>query len=304
MNLNKINLNLLVALDHLLTEQSVTLAAKKMMLTQAAMSNNLQQLRNIFKDPLLFREKNRMVLTCYAKELQPKLHEVLQELGTLIQNGQRFEAKVSQRCFKIGMADYMVPLLVPKLLAYLQKNAPQIKIVITPVGHIGSAEAFERGDYDLAIGKLFSQDAAIRAQILFKDIGVCIVNRHHPLALKKKITLNDYLTAEHVAICAGQESSFPTLVEQALAQLGVARNIKIALPFVTPIFKLIEASEYLIGTVMSSMAHLYHQDHQFVIKPLPFQMPQIDFYLTWHQRHESDMGHFWLRECFSCLTHR
>lgn len=298
MELRKINLNLLVSLDYLLAEQSVTKAARKMFLTQAAMSNNLQQLRNIFKDPLLLREKHRMILTQYAKELQSKLHEVLQELHTLINNGQCFLPHTSQRIFKIGMSDYMVPLVMPKLLIHLEKYAPSIKILIVPLSRLGSAEAFERGDYDLAIGKLICKEPILQSHLLFKDKGVCIVNQHNPLAAKKKITFNDYLNAEHIAIRADTDPSFPSLVEEALTQLGVTRNIKIALPYITPIFKLIEKSECLLSTVMSSMAHLYQKEHNFVIKALPFKMPTIDFYLVWHKRHESDLGHRWLRDYF------
>src|SRR4051812_29769674 len=105
--LYRINLNLLVALDVLLAEQSVTKAAKKLFLTQAAMSNNLQQLREIFKDDLLIREKNGMILTSYALDLQPKLHQVLEELRTVVLAGQRFVPELSQRTFKVGMTDYM-----------------------------------------------------------------------------------------------------------------------------------------------------------------------------------------------------
>ncbi|MCX7123961.1 MAG: LysR family transcriptional regulator, partial [Gammaproteobacteria bacterium] len=82
-DLYRLNLNLLVALDVLLAEQSVTQAAKKLFMTQAAMSNNLQQLREIFKDELLIREKNRMTPTSYATSLQSRLHEILEELRSV-----------------------------------------------------------------------------------------------------------------------------------------------------------------------------------------------------------------------------
>ena len=82
-DLYRINLNLLVALDILLAEGSVTRAANKLFLTQAAMSNNLQQLREVFKDELLIRDKNRMVPTSYAISLQPRLHEVLEQLRSV-----------------------------------------------------------------------------------------------------------------------------------------------------------------------------------------------------------------------------
>lgn len=122
MDLYRLNLNLLIALDILLQEQSVTQSAQKLSITQAAMSNNLQQLRNIFKDELLLREGTRMVLTSYARELQPKLHQVLQEVRSLVEGGQRFIPETSERIYRIAMTDYIASLLLPKLTSHLQKK--------------------------------------------------------------------------------------------------------------------------------------------------------------------------------------
>jgi DNA-binding transcriptional LysR family regulator len=133
MDLYRVNLNLLIALDALLLEQSVTFAAKKLFITQAAMSNSLQQLRILFKDDLLVRDKSRMILTHYARELQPRLHQVVQEVHSLVVSGQRFEAKTSERVFKIGTSDYMAALLLPKLIACLQHQAPKMKIMTISV---------------------------------------------------------------------------------------------------------------------------------------------------------------------------
>jgi len=295
MDLHRINLNLLVALDALLLEQSVTLAAKKLFITQAAMSNNLQQLREIFKDDLLIREKNHMVLTSYAKSLRPQLHQLLQEIHSLVVSGQHFEPETSERVFKIGMSDYMAVLILPKLMVRLQQKAPNMKISIVSVYHLNSAEPFEKGDYDLGIGKIFDIQRPIIKQVLFKDTGVVLFNRRHPLAAKKKITLKDYLENKHVAVRA-DNPHYPPIIEQFLAKLGYQRNIQISLPFITPIFKIIEQSDHLIGTVIRSMTLFYKDNTCYVVRPLPFKIPDIEFCLAWHQRYDNDHGHRWLRE--------
>lgn len=295
MDLYRLNLNLLIALDALLLEQSVTLAAKKLFITQAAMSNNLQQLRNIFKDDLLIREKNHMVLTSYARELQPKLHQVLQEIHSLVISGQRFEPETSERVFKIGVSDYMAVLLLPKLIAHLAQTAPEIKISVVSVYHLSGIEPFERGDYDLAIGKVFEISSPIRKELLFKDFGVVVVNRNHKLARKKKITLKDYLSYKHIVVRA-DNPHFPPVIEQALAKKGFRRNAQISLPFIIPIFKLLEKSDELIATVIHSMTVVYKKNSDFVVKPLPFEIPEIEFFVAWHQRYDNDPGHKWLRQ--------
>lgn len=294
MNLYRINLNLLIALDTLLLEESVTLAAQKLFITQAAMSNNLQQLRELFKDDLLIREKNHMVLTAFAKELQPKLHQVLQEVQSLVTSGQRFEPATSDRVFKIGLSDYLASLLMPKLLSYLQANAPNIKISVISVYHLSSSEAFERGDYDLAIGKIAGLKPPIRTQLFFKETAFCMLNRHHPLAKKKKITLKDYLSYQHIAVRA-DNPNFPPVIEESLAKLGHKRDVRFETPFVLPIFKLLEEKTDLIATIIRSITMIYRSP-EYVIKNLPFPISDINFYLAWHQRHDNDLGHQWLRK--------
>lgn len=294
MNLYRLNLNLLIALDILLEEKNVTVAASKIFLTQSAMSNNLQRLRVIFKDELLIREKNGMSLTGYAKELQPQLHRVLSELSYLVTNCRRFDPKISTRVFKIGLSDYLSALILPKLIEKLQNTAPNIKIRIVSAYHFNSTEPFEKEDYDLAIGKIFQLSSPVHTQLLFKDTGVCIINPQHPLAKKKKITLKDYLAYQHIAVCA-DNPSFPPVIEQSLAQLNVQRNIQISLPFVVSIFTLIENSKNLIATIMKSTALRFQYKRCYEIKPLPFKIPTTEFYLAWHRRFENDPGHQWLR---------
>ncbi len=113
MNLYRINLNLLVALDILLAEQNVTRAAGKLFISQAAMSNNLQQLREILNDELLVRKKNKMLLTNYARTLHPKLRNVLEELTSIIDHDNRFDLTTCDRKFKIGISDHWATLIFP-----------------------------------------------------------------------------------------------------------------------------------------------------------------------------------------------
>lgn len=295
MNLYRVNLNLLIALDALLLEGSVTNASKKLFITQAAMSNNLQQLRELFKDDLLVREKNHMVLTAYAKELQPKLHQVMQEIQSLVVSGQRFDPANSNRVFKLGISDYLSSMLLPKLLTYLRINAPNVKLSIISVYHISNSEPFEKGHYDLAIGKIAGLKSPIRTELLFKEkMACCLIHRDHPLAKKKKITLNDYLSYQHIAVRA-DNPNFPPVVEESLAKLGQKRNIQIEIPFILPIFKLLEEKTDLIATVIRSVTSIYPSS-KYVIKDLPFHIPEIKFYLAWHQRYDSDLGHQWLRK--------
>lgn len=303
MNLYRLNLNLLIALDVLLSEKNVTLAAKKLFITQAAMSNNLQQLRELFHDDLLIRQKNAMLPTSYAKALQPKLHQVLQEMRTIVESGQRFDPQTSERVFKIGMTDYMAAIILPSLIPYIKELAPYIKIAVVSVYHLNDPVAFETGQYEIGIGKIFKTTSRIKKQLLMKDVGVCVINRRHPLANKKKITLNDYLSYQHVAVKLDNPNN-ALIIDADLKKLGVSRDIYVSLPFVVPIFKIIEQSENLIATMIRSMTVLYDKHHDFIVKPLPFKISDIDIFLAWHHSHENDLGHQWLREQILTIASR
>ncbi len=290
--LYRINLNLLVALDVLLETRNVTRGAEKLFLTQAAMSNNLQQLREIFKDDLLVRKKNAMTLTHYAQDLQPKLHQVLEELKTVVLAGQRFVPKLSQRTFKIKMPDYMSSLVLPKLLPILEAQAPQIKLTIVPSGSEEEA--------DLSLGKLDMTAYEFEKELLFQDKIICIMNKKHPLARKRKISLKEYLNYQHVAIRHAHDRD-TSLTDETLASLNVSRPIKVHLTYMGSVLQLIKASENLLGSITEKIAKMYQDQFNFVIKPLPFTMPLIDFYLLWHPRYQNDLGHQWLRKEISQL---
>ncbi|MDO8953323.1 MAG: LysR family transcriptional regulator [Gammaproteobacteria bacterium] len=295
-DLYRINLNLLVALNVLLQEKSVTKAANKLFITQAAMSKNLAQLRTIFKDEILIREKNYMVLTNYAEGLKPKLQQILEELRNLIVNGQSFDPSTSKRVFKIGMSDYISSLILPKLHKLLLKKAPGIKISIIAIDHLGGPEAFERGDFDLAVGKDFGANEAVNRQLLFNDNGVCIVGSKHRFAKKKNITLEEYLAFEHVAILRSDKPERPRLIDNTLLMMGVKRKILMETPYMEPIFQLVQESDRLIGSLPEKIAHHYQKLYKFHILPLPFEIKPMEYYLLWNHRFDNDLGHKWLRE--------
>jgi len=295
MDLHRINLNLLVALDALLSEQNVTAAAKKLYITQSALSNNLQQLREIFKDDLLIREKNHMVLTSFAKELQPKLHHALKKLGSLVVSAESFQPQISKREFRIGMNDYIASLLLPRLMKFLQKNAPSIKISVISTAHMANIQSMENSEYDFLIGITLSMNQ-LKNQLLFVDQAVCILNLRHPLAKKERITIKDYFSCKHIANSAVANKAALNILDESCAKLGLQRDTELNLPFSIPAFKIIEQSDKLIATILKSSACFYKSNFHYVTKALPFKIRPIKCLIAWHHQNENDQGHRWLRE--------
>lgn len=298
-DLYRVNLNLLVALDVLLTEQNVTRAAKKLSITQSAMSNNLQQLRTIFKDELLIRESKNMIMTSSAKALHPKIHSVLHEVNSIISNGQPFDPETSARVFRIALSDYLSSTLLPRVLQKIQKKAPNIKLCIKGLTSIDSSEGLENGEYDLMIGKILNGKLSIQKRVLFKDEIVAIVNKNNILAKKKKITVDDFLSQKHIG-CTGSNNK-PSFIDESLNSINKKRDLRMEIPFFIPMFKIIEESDNLIATTPKVIAEFHQTNYSYVIKSLPFKTKSIEYSMAWHSSVDNDAGHCWLRQQFNSL---
>ncbi|MCX7120431.1 MAG: LysR family transcriptional regulator [Gammaproteobacteria bacterium] len=293
-DLYRINLNLLIALDILLEEKNVTRAAEKVSLSQAAMSNNLQQLRILFKDRLLVSEKNKLVLTSYAGEIQPKLHRVLEELGSIIKTGKSFDPATCKRTFKIGLTDYFASIIYPKLIPILERQTPNITINTIAITQMCSAEPFENGEYDIAIGRMAPAPSLVRKKSLMKENCVCIFNAEHPLAKKKKITLSEYMSFKQVAWRTDVPDN-PNLISLAMAEIGAKSDAVLYLPYIDSLFRLLEKSNNYVSNVLKSAAQLGVGKYNIAIKSLPFESPEYEWCVAWHPRFDDDLAHQWLR---------
>lgn len=290
-DLYRINLNLLIALDALIKEKNVTHAANKLFLTQSAMSNNLQQLREIFNDELLIRDKKRMLLTSKAKSLQLKLQLALTHLNNILSKEPTFDPKKSNRVFKIAIPDYMTVTTLPKILKSLQAYAPNIKIYIKTIGYIDSASHFENNEFDLAIGVLTATDDVLCSELICKDELMCIMNKKHVLAKKEKITLSEFLSHKHIGSYVHQRHP----VDIILSTLGKKRDIHYYCTLFAAKLSAIEESKTLLTTASKSLIKATKKNYKFTAKQLPLKIPDVLFHLVWHKIHDNDEGNKWLR---------
>lgn len=152
MNLHGIDLNLLVALNVLLKEKSVTHAADYLGITQPAMSNALKRLRQQFDDPLLVRTSEGMRATDRAKELEPKVRELILHVEQVVQPVQEFVPQESTRIFRIAVSDYAESTLIPELLTFLRQEAPEVALDIMTPSDVSYSDV-EQGHIDFVINR-------------------------------------------------------------------------------------------------------------------------------------------------------
>jgi DNA-binding transcriptional LysR family regulator len=289
MNLNLLDLNLLVALDALLREASVSRAAMRLHLSQPATSHALQRLRDLIGDPLLVRAGARMELTPRAQALRGPLAQALDQVGGLFLP-EAFDAARSDRHFRLMMPDLAVELLMPPLMEKITQAAPNVTIDVVPWRGpaIFSAEFARTIDLVISIGDAFK---GFHRQRLYTDSDALAVRRGHPAAAKLK-KREAFLAARHVAVVIrGQNED---LIDSWLRAKGVERRIALVVPGYIEALHVTARTDLVAFVPRRLIAALAKQLSLVTVTP-PFD-PGIDeqhmFYPT---RAQMDPGSIWLR---------
>lgn len=296
--LSRINLNLLVVLDVLLQEKHVTRASKKLNVTQSTVSTALNQLRELFHDDLLIREKNYMVLTPKAQALAPKLRAVLNQLNILL-NEKNFDPLTSEMTFKLAMDDILECLLLPELNNYISQQGIKVKSEIQHAAILTEQLFLGVNAIDLGIGALVSKAASfLRYEKLFDEHFVCVGRQGHPL-LKKPLALGKYLTAGHLSLYS------PAFYEQdptniKLAELGKTRHVVMNVTHVSTALYLLMNSD-LIASVPLTLVNKAKPFLNLSYQELPFQIPDVPIYQVWHAQYDNDDAHIWLRNLIKTI---
>ena len=294
MNMSKINLNLLVALDALLEECNVSKAAEKLFVTQSAMSNTLKQLRELFDNELLIRKGRQLVLTHKAESLRPQIKNFLLE-AQLIFEHKPFDPNVSQRVFTIAMEEYAAITILPELYAYLEVHAPNIRLHVKPMPLFAEKAMLEDTDVELAIGLLHHalKPKYLAYEVLMSEKMVCIGRPNHPL-LRKKVSLKTYLSASHVSFMP-LNKSIPHIVDQVLEEKGLKRDVKLRVSHIMAAIYSVAKSD-LIATAPVSVAKEVAELFNFSVQHCGLDFPLVVLAQMWHPWAENDRECRWLRE--------
>lgn len=301
MNIAKVDLNLLVYLDVLLREGSVTKAANQLSITQPAMSNGLKRLRDLFKDPLLVRTSEGMTPTQRALEIQPVIRDVLAKLESSIQPETEFTPTTSERTFRIMASDYAESTLLMELTRRLATLAPNITLdLITPSDV--TFHDVEHGKVDMAINRFDELPLSFHQKVIWYDTFSCVINRANPLI--ERFDLNSYLDAQHVWVSKTgfgvgvgvdpNEVQKLGWVDAELNKLGKKRDIRVFTRHYHVALQLAKAQN-LITTLPTKAANLYQNDPEVMILEPPFDIPPIALKMAWSALLHHDAGHVWLR---------
>ncbi|MEY4640538.1 MAG: hypothetical protein RLZZ227_532 [Pseudomonadota bacterium] len=290
MRFNRLDLNLLVVLDALLRERSVTRAARELHLSQPAMSASLARLRIYFNDEILVPQGKRMLPTAHAQNLAPLVAQALADIEMRIMGAAVFDPATSQRTFRVCASDYVTVVLLQPLLAKLETAAPGVRIEIsTPTPE--ALPQLEHGEIDFVLTPEQFASREHPRQLLFEEKHVVVGCRHNPI-FKRALTAERFFEQGQIVMGVGPAQSF---AEREMGELNRRRRIDIvcasflAVPWMLP-------GTNRIAMMHERLAQLMVKKLPLRIAPLPFEFPLMREMVQYHSARVADSGMQWMLE--------
>jgi DNA-binding transcriptional LysR family regulator len=290
--LSSMNLNALVALDALLSERNVTRAARRVGITQPAMSQTLARLRDLFADPLLVRRGRTMVLTPRAETMLGPLADALLAVDRAVQLGMGFDASSSTRIFKVAFPDLTVTMVLPSLLRLIAERAPGVRVQVEPLSISGLSEQLSSGQIDLVLAVHLGSAQGLRRETLLVDDYVCLVRHGHPLARRKRVRIRDYAAHGHLAYTP--VGFVPRTMSEAVPGFASTSGIRASVPYLLALPEVVKGTD-LVATVPRRLLTAPIDLRGVVTLEAPRELPPVVHSLWWHPRFDSDPAHQWLR---------
>ncbi|MFJ6479197.1 LysR family transcriptional regulator [Streptomyces sp. NPDC091682] len=286
-----LDLNLLVALDVLLEEASVSRAAARMHLSEPAMSRTLGRIRKALGDPVLVRAGRVMVPTPHALAVQGEVRAVVDRARALFLTGTEVDLPTLTRTFTVLANDAFTAVYAATLFNRVTREAPGVRLRFLSESHV-DVPALREGVADLELGVVDTRSPEVRVEHLADERMLGVVRQGHPL-LRGRISARRFAAAEHLT--ASRRGRLEGPVDVALAEQGLSRRVVGSVgTFPASLFVLRESD--LVG-LMTSQVEPLAAALGLAAFEIPLALPPLPFGMAWHPRHDADPAHAWLRAC-------
>lgn len=241
-----------------------------------------------------------MVATPAALDAAPAIRSILEQVEVVLSGGPAFEPEESTRQFVLGLSDYAAFVLLPRLTARLEREAPNISLVIRNTSHGVGLPMLEEGSVELIAGNFPGPPSHMREELLYEEDFVCAGRGDHP-ALAYPLDLDRYLSLRHLQVSTrGNPHGY---VDAVLAERGLKRKVAVTV------------GHFLMAPFLVDSSDLVATEPRRLFEPMPsrlplrFFAPPIDLppfrvVQAWHARHEADPGHQWLRRVLREISQR
>jgi DNA-binding transcriptional LysR family regulator len=283
--------NLLTALDALLSEKSVTRAARRLGIGQPALSHSLARLREHFQDELLVLRGRAYVLTGVAERLALTSADAVRTVAAVFEQQPPFDAKTASSRFVIACSDLLAVRLMPELAQALQREAEHVELEVR-AAEANSQESWLAGGVDLAIGNFENVPANFNQQTLYEERPACVVRVGNP-RVRKRISLDAFAELPHLDI-APDFDAMALHLDRALSALGKRRRVSLRIPYYLLAPSILERTDH-IATLAASSAEFLAQTAELRVLAPPVSLPRYKVSQIWRTTRNSDPAHIWLR---------
>jgi DNA-binding transcriptional LysR family regulator len=288
---SSIDLNLLAVFQEVYQARQISAAARKLGLTQSAVSNALARLRRTFGDELFVRTAHGMQPTPLAQQMAEPIGAALAQIALALSQRSRFEAATSNRRFTLAMTDVGEVYFMPVLIERCRALAPQVEIASVRANALTLKDDMETGRVDVAIGAFEDISDALYQRQLFRQAFVSMFRSDHPLA-RGVVDLARFVAAPHLLVDAAQSpyDRINVLLEKA----GVTARTRFRVPHFTAVPYIVSTGE-LVVTVPQKLAESAAKPFglKWIVPPLA--LPTLQTNVFWHRRFNHDPGNAWLR---------
>jgi DNA-binding transcriptional LysR family regulator len=288
------DLNLLVSLDALLQESSVTAAARRVGLSTPAMSHALARIRERLKDPILVRSGRGMILTPRGEILRSQVHTIVAEALQALEPEQPFVPSELRRSFVVHASDYVLMVLGVEIDRALRKAAPHVTLRFVP-NTPDDPMLLRDGGSDLAVGIYGDLPQEMRNRQLLTDRFVCVVRAEHP-QINKRLSLEQFVRLSHIQVAPrGKPGGY---IDDVLHTKGLTRHVARAVPYFQTALQLIAETDYILTISERAARHMAPSMGLRLLDP-PLELRPYALSLVWHPRFDGDAAHRFLREIFA-----
>jgi len=287
-----LDLNLLIAFEALLETRSVSRAAERMNLSQAAMSSALGRLRDYFGDEILVVDRKRMYPTAFAESLMPQVRDCLRHLGDLVATTRSFDPATSRRTFRIVASDYVSTVLLVPLAAHLVDVAPNLCLEILLPSEL-VLKQIEDGTVDLLITPQDYVSPELPAVLLYEEQHVVVGWRENPL-VQRPISEDELFVCGHVSVTIGNQRT-TAFGDRQLENLGKTRRIEVTVPSFTMVPWFLNNTQRL-AIMHERLALVMGRHFPLAHVPLPFPFPIMKEMAQFRFARANDEGLTWLRQ--------
>ncbi|HVE54574.1 MAG TPA: LysR family transcriptional regulator [Ramlibacter sp.] len=301
-NFRTLDLNLLRVFDQVMAERNLTRAARNLAMTQPAVSNALNRLRDALGDRLVSRSGYGVEPTPRALALWPAISDALRQLEASITPGD-FVASESTTSFTLAMADATAAELMPGLVEIMEGDAPGVSMRCVPLTTRDPRRLLDEGQMDVAVGffpavlaDLTAQAqaggmAAFDHQRLYDGQYVCVMRKDHPLS-RGPMSLDRFCKARHMLVSfSGRPFGF---IDEALASLGRKRRVVLTVNQFFTAGRVVAGSD-LLTVLPRHFIDVTGRADELVQRELPFDVPPVHVDALWHRRQGQRSDHAWLR---------